>query len=159
MKRMIGMVALVGLCLSNLPAAAAETAEDKVGAQPVATISQAGSLARIHRDVKRPAVLPALYVSFGAVQAWDVYTTSAALKNGAREANPVAAPFAGSSAQMFALKAASTAGTVYFVERLWKQNKVAAVVVMAAINGATAAIAMNNARNAQQGRGRGVAGQ
>ena len=51
-----------------------------------------------------------------------------------------------------AIKAASTAGTVFFVERLWKQNKVAAVVVMAAINGGTAAVAMNNARIARRSR-------
>lgn len=153
MKRVIGLVVLVSLCLSSLPAAAADTNEANASAEPLMIAALPGSIGvALPREVKRPAILPALYVSFGAVQAWDIYTTSAALKNGAREANPVAAQFAGNSAQMIALKAGTTAGTIFFVERLWRQNRAAAVIVLAAINGATAAVAAHNARNAQQGR-------
>ena len=146
MTRGGAVMILVAFCLSSVPAAAADTSET------IRTDSTATPIVLHAPQVTRPAILPALYVSFGAVQAWDVYTTSAALKTGAHEANPVAAPFAGSSAKILALKAASTASTVFFVERLWKQNKVAAVVVMAAINGGTAAVAMNNSRIARRGR-------
>ena len=146
MTRAGAMKILVAFCLSSVPAAAADTSET------IRTDSTSAAVVLRAPQVTRPAILPALYVSFGALQAWDVYTTSGALKTGAREANPVAAPFAGSSAKIIALKAASTASTVFFVERAWKQNKVAAVVVMAAINGATAAVAMNNARIARRGR-------
>lgn len=146
MTRVSGVMILVAFCLSTVPVAAADTSEtSRTDGTAVVTIFRAP-------EVKRPAALPALYVSLAALQAWDVHTTSAALKTGAREANPVAAPFAGSSAKVIALKAASTAGTVFFAERLWKQNKVAAVVVMAAINAGTAAVAMNNARIARRGR-------
>jgi hypothetical protein len=98
---------------------------------------------------KRPAVLPALYASLGVMQAWDVYSTSAALKAGAKEANPTAAPFAGHTGSMLGLKAATTAGTIFFAERLWKRNKVGAIVMMVAMNGATAAVSMHNLRNAK----------
>jgi hypothetical protein len=137
---------LVAFCLSSVPVAAADANEtSRPDGTAVAAVLRAP-------EVTRPAALPALYVSLVALQAWDVHTTSAALKTGAREANPVASPFAGSSAQIIALKAASTASTIFFAERLWKQNKVAAVVVMAAINGGTVAVAMNNARIARRGR-------
>lgn len=97
----------------------------------------------------RPAVLPALYASLGAVQLWDVYSTRAALDAGAREANAAAAPFAQSTGSMLGLKAAATASTIFFAERLWKKHKTTAIVMMVAINGATAAVAMRNTRNAK----------
>ena len=146
MTRMGAVMILVVFCLSSVPVAAADTNET------IRTDSTAAPVALRAAQFTRPAILPALYVSFGALQAWDVYTTSGALKTEAHEANPVAAPFAGSSAKIIALKTASTASTVFFAERLWKQNKVAAVVVMAAINGGTAAVAMNNARIARRSR-------
>ena len=103
---------------------------------------------------KRPAVLPALYVSLGAMQALDIYSTRSALKAGARESNAVAAPFAGNTGSMLGLKVASTAGTILFAERMWKKNKVGAIVMLAAINGATAAVSMHNMRNARLGASR-----
>jgi len=48
---------------------------------------------------------------------------------------------------LIALKAMSTAGAIYFTERIWKTNRVAAVIVLVAINGATAAISLHNTRN------------
>jgi hypothetical protein len=98
--------------------------------------------------VQRPAILPALYASLGAMQAWDFYSTRAALQAGAREANPAAAPFAGTAGSLLGLKAASTVSTIYLAERMWKKNKVGAVVMLVAINGATAAVSLRNMRNA-----------
>jgi hypothetical protein len=99
-------------------------------------------------QVKRPVALPVLYASLGLMQAWDIYSTGAALKAGAREANPAAAPFAGNAGSLIALKATTTASTIFFAERMWKKNKVAAIVMLTAINGATAAVSMHNMRNA-----------
>jgi hypothetical protein len=154
MKRATRMLILAGLCFSSLPAAAAELTDSMfaVAPAPVAVQPRAAAVALDYGITKRPAILPALYASFGALQALDVYTTSAALRSGAREADPVMGGLTGRQAQTIALKAATTAGTIFFVERLWKQNRVAAVVVLAVINGATTAVAMNNARNARRGR-------
>jgi hypothetical protein len=99
---------------------------------------------------KRPAILPALYASLGAMQAWDVYSTRAALQAGAREANPAAAAFAGNPRSLVGVKVASTITTIFFAERMWKKNKVGAVVMLVAINGATAAVSMRNMRNASR---------
>jgi hypothetical protein len=153
MKRLIPMLMLAGLCYSSLPAVAAELSESVFAVAPaVMAVQPRPAAAALDYRVKRPAILPALYVSFGALQAWDVYATSAAMRSGAREANPMMASVAGHPARVLAVKAASTAATVFFVERLWKQNRVAAVVVLAIINGATTAVAMNNVRNARRVR-------
>jgi hypothetical protein len=145
-KRVVGMVGIIGLCFSTVTWAAekdanAPAAENSSMPAPIAGTRQP--------EMKRPALLPAMYAGFVATQAWDLYTTSAALKNGAYEANPIAASFAGNNAKMIGLKAATTASTIFFVERMWKRNRVGAVVLLAAINGATAAVAMHNAGNAR----------
>jgi hypothetical protein len=105
-------------------------------------------------QAKRPALLPALYATLGAVQGWDAYSTSAALKAGAHEANPTVAPFAKNAGALLGLKAATTASTIFLAERMWKKHRVGAVVLLAAINGATAAVAINNMRNARVAAGR-----
>jgi len=88
------------------------------------------------------------------MQAWDLASTSAAIKVGAHEANPATAAFATSQKSMMGLKAVTTASTILFAERAWKRNKTAAVVMMVAVNGAMAAVAVNNMRNAQTARAR-----
>jgi hypothetical protein len=103
----------------------------------------------VDRPETRPSVLPAMYAALGALQAFDIYSTRRALGAGATEANPLARPTVGNSGAMLAVKALSTAGTIYFTERAWKKNRKGAVVLMAAINGVTAAIAIRNVRNAR----------
>ena len=100
-------------------------------------------------DAKRPAALPAMYAGFGALQALDVYSTRRAIAGGATEMNPLLAPGVKSAAGMAAVKAASTALSIYFVERTWKRNRKGAVVLMGVLNGVTAAVV---ARNLQNGR-------
>ena len=104
----------------------------------------------VDRAERRPAALTAMYGTLVAVQALDVYTTRRALGAGAQEANPLMRRAAGSSGAMLAVKAVSTVGTVFFAERAWKKNRKGAVILMAVINGATAAIAAHNLRNAQR---------
>lgn len=99
---------------------------------------------------RRPAALPIMYATLGALQALDVYSTRRAIGAGAREANPLMRSAAGGSGTMLAVKALSTAGTIYFTERAWKKSRKGAIVLMAAINGVTAAIAARNIRNARR---------
>jgi hypothetical protein len=99
---------------------------------------------------KRGSLLPSLYVSLAAVQAADIYSTRQAIKAGASEANPMMKSFAGSSGSMLAIKAATTAGTIFFAERLAKKNKAAAIGLMIATNGTLAAVAAHNMRNARK---------
>jgi hypothetical protein len=139
-KHLVAIVTLLGLSLST----GAFAAEHEL--PPLPTMIPLSNYAPA---AKRPAALPALYVTLGVVQAMDLYSTSAALKAGAREANPVVARFAGNTGAMIGLKAATMAGTIFFAERMSKTNKVGAIVMMAAINGATAAVSMHNLQNAR----------
>lgn len=98
---------------------------------------------------RRPAALPAMYAALAGLQAVDIYSTRRAVSLGAREANPLMKKASGNSGVMLAVKAASTAGAIYFAERAWKKNKKGAVILMAVVNGATAAIVARNLRNAR----------
>ena len=149
-RAMAVMLTIASLSVANVAGAA--EAEDK---PLVYSVTRAAVSPMVQEPVlKRPAIVSTLYVSLAAMQAWDVYSTTAALKAGAREANPVAAPFTGNPASMIGLKAVSTASTIYIAERMWKKNRVKAIVVLAAINGATAAVSMHNMRNAKIAAGR-----
>jgi hypothetical protein len=94
---------------------------------------------------KRPIALSTLYGTYGVLQALDLVSTRRALASGARESNPLMND--GHLGTMIAVKAAAGASTIYFTEKLWKKNRVGAVLVMAALNGATAAIVARNHRH------------
>jgi hypothetical protein len=95
---------------------------------------------------RRPAALMPLYASFIALQGLDVHSTTRGLSRGAVEANPLMKDVAGNPGALFAVKAASTAGIVYGVEKLRKRNRAAAVGVMVALNAAMAYVVQHNYR-------------
>jgi hypothetical protein len=96
---------------------------------------------------RRPVALPALYVTFAALQIADARSTFGAVGRGAQETNPLMGR--GNQATLWAVKAATAASTIYFTERLWKKNRVAAILVMAAVNGSSAAIVAHNMKQAR----------
>ena len=101
-KRIVALAAFVGLTFSSVTVAAAGEKEqiDLSAVQLVAPLAPAASRAAVSG---RPAVLPALYVSLGALQALDSYSTRSALKAGAREANVAAATNATVATQLQAV--------------------------------------------------------
>jgi len=104
--------------------------------------------ARWMRDgASRPAALLGLYASLGVLQVLDLYSTRRAVDAGARELNPVVGNAAKNTGAMLAVKALSTAGSIYFTERAWKKNRKGAIVLMAIVNGVTAAVVANNMKN------------
>jgi len=96
---------------------------------------------------RRPAMLPTLYATLGAMQALDVYSTRRALSAGAHESNPLMRKASGNTGAMLAVKVVSTAATVFFAERAWKKNKKGAVILMLAVNGVMAAVSVRNFQN------------
>lgn len=98
--------------------------------------------------VARPAALPALYASFAALQAADVYSTRRATAAGATEANPLMKPLGTRTGAVVAVKAAGAAAAIYFAERAWKKNRKGALVLMAVINGVTAGVVAANLKHA-----------
>jgi len=118
------------------PVAAAATAGDVVAAPPVIALPER----------KRPAALVPLYVSYSALQVVDIATTRTAVNRGTgREGNPVMGPAVGNPIAFVALKAGTTAGTIWLTERLWKRHRVAAVATMIGMNAALAVVVNHNA--------------
>jgi hypothetical protein len=98
-------------------------------------------------ESSRTWLLPALYLTYGALQAADVYTTHRALEQGgAREANPMLRWAAASPSALIGVKAASTAGTIYLLEKLRRRHPRAAAITMVALNASYAAIVAHNMR-------------
>ena len=104
---------------------------------------------QVDTPAARPAAMPVMYATLGALHALDIYSTRQALGGNAREANPAMRGASSRTATMVAAKALSMTGTIYFAERAWKQNRVGAVILMAAINAVTAAVTARNLRNAR----------
>jgi hypothetical protein len=93
---------------------------------------------------QRPAALVPLYISFAVLQGLDGRLTLRAIENGAVEANPLMKGVADNAAGMAAVKAAAGAGVIFVSERMWKHNKVAAVLFMTATNSAMAWVVQHN---------------
>jgi hypothetical protein len=101
------------------------------------------------------ATLLSLYVSFATLQGLDAHSTLRAPQFGGREGNPVLGTVVGSPAAVVAAKAGATAGVVFASERLWKRHKVAAIILMVALNSTYGAIVAHNyAIEAAAGRAR-----
>jgi len=131
----VRLAVVLSILLAAVPARAAD--REAEATQPV----QFGPA----QPVRGP-LLPTLYVSLAALNAFDAYATSAGVSKGASEANPLMQHVAGSPTAMWAVKGAATATSIYFAERLWRKNqKVKAIAVMLAANGMMAAVAAHNA--------------
>ena len=97
-------------------------------------------------DGLRPKALVPLYVSFGTLQVLDAHSTLRAIGDGHAERNPFVGTFTTAPGAMVGLKLASTAGTIFLTERLWRRHRGAAIALMIAVNGAYAAVVLHNYR-------------
>jgi hypothetical protein len=148
------LISVVLVALGTVPARAAD-AKTEAGPAPLASavehaakeMTPALPAWAVDRPAdRRPAMLSVLYGSYAGLQALDVVSTKRALAASAVETNPLLK--SGGNARMLAIKAAAGAGTIFFTERAWKKNRVGAIVLMAALNGATAAIVARNMQHA-----------
>jgi uncharacterized protein DUF5658 len=150
---------IVAVMLSAVPAHSAPEQGAAPHATPATPLAAAVAAApaleptietwMLDRHASRPGTLHLLYGTLGALQALDVYSTRRAMSAGANEVNPVVNKASGNQAAMLAVKALSTVGSIYFAERAWKKNRKGAVVLMAVVNGVTAAVVARNLRNAR----------
>ena len=114
-------------------------------AAPAAAETSAVGAAILAPSRARPASLLALYGGFAALQAYDAYSTLAAVKAGGVELNPVLGGVANRPAAMIALKSAVTVASIAAADRLWKKGrKKHAVVMLAATSAAMTVVAINN---------------
>jgi len=155
-------VALLTVSLSSLPAFADDNDAD--GSIETVSVERVAAGAGVAGEVdwsmkpvsvggmKRPAALAGLYVSLAGLQVYDAMSTARGLKQGAREANPLMQGAANHSALFWSIKAATTALPMVMAEKMWKRNKVGAVVMMAVANSVAVTVAANNARVLRAGR-------
>lgn len=108
-----------------------------------------GGCSDLLKRARRPMALPAMYLGLGALQGLDLYSTSRALRHGGYEANPVMARVVGNRGASIALKAGTSAAMIFFAERLRKKSPVAAITMMAIVNGFTGLVVAHNFRNAR----------
>src|SRR5688572_6378075 len=155
MNRVVLSAVLLALMGANVPAQAAEpeaaTPETRgrfeVAALPPLAGDTDWSLTPVHLGgPRRGTLLPALYVSYAALNAFDAYSTTKGLKRGAVEGNLLMRGVAGQTATMWATKAGVTAGSIAVAERLWRADrKKAAIATMLIANGMTGFVAARNA--------------
>ena len=146
------VVVLIG-AFTVAPASAQETPSPSLRLDPTAIqLATAAPPTKLVAgpQLQRPAALVPLYISFGVLQGLDVHSTLRALETGAVEANPLMQGLADSAVGMAAVKAAAGAGVIFASERMWKHNKVAAVLFMTATNSAMAWVVQHNHRVARR---------
>ncbi len=102
---------------------------------------------RIEARLRRPSLLPSLYLGSAALQGYDAYSTLTVLKHGGVEANPLMKNITKSPIAFVALKATVAATSIMAAEKMWKSgNRIGAIGVMIASNAAMGFVAANNAR-------------
>ena len=156
MIRRATALTLTALFASTLSVAASERTAGGPSATPVsdAVASAAKDTAppvtlwTLSQRPKRPVILPVLYGTYAVLQGMDVISSKKAITAGAKEGNPWMR--GGGMGTTVAIKAASGAATVLLVEKAWRKNRVGAIVLMAAINGASYAVVAHNNRNARR---------
>ena len=153
MLRRIAMLTLTIFLTGALHASAAGQDQDTSGTAPIAGAiaraaknSEPTTLWTLSQTSRRPGLLPVLYGTYAGLQVMDIVSTQKAIAAGAREANPLMQK--GGMATTIAMKAASSVGTVYVAEKMWKKHRVGAIVLMAAMNGVSAAVVAHNNRTA-----------
>ena len=92
----------------------------------------------------RPAALIPLYISFGALQGFDIHSTMKAEAAGGREANPILGAAGSSTLSLVLTKSAATAGVVFGTERLARKHPKSAVLLMFGLNAALTAVVAHN---------------
>jgi hypothetical protein len=111
----------------------------------VAAIEAPPTVPIVRTQLRAPRALLPLYVSFGTLQALDYHSTQRALSSGAgREGNPLARGIVSSPPALIVAKAAATAGVIVAGEKMWKRNRVGAVLFVAAMDVAMCAVVAHN---------------
>jgi hypothetical protein len=87
-----------------------------------------------------------MYVSLAGLQLFDAYSTTAGLKGGASESNPIVGMI-GVGPAFWVAKGGAALGSILTADRLAKkQRRGQAIALMIVSNGVMAAVAASNAR-------------
>ena len=139
----VALIAMCGVCAA--PARAG--AQDPVDPPQLNVRMTAPPSALEVSPATRGPVLPALYTSLIGLQAYDGYSTSRGLRQGAVESNTFMGRVASHPGALWAAKGGAAFLSIYTAERLWRQHhRGEAIAVMLVSNGIMAAVAASNAR-------------
>jgi hypothetical protein len=144
--------AFIAVCLlSPLPAFAfdePQASADRVTvvADVVQPVSVNAVLPEIHGRFDQRRLLTTLSVGLAGLEAFDAYSTLAAVGHGGVESNPMMRGIVSHPAAFIGIKAGITGASFFAAERLWREHhRGAAIALMAVANGVMAAVAVNNA--------------
>ena len=147
---LIDQVALVTpLASSVLSAAAVNFAAADAESAAASSVTPRQPSPSRSRTTDAAPLRVSLYVSLAALQALDAHSTLKALSGGAHEANPLMQNVAGNPGALLAVKAGTTAATIFFAEHVAKKSPIVSLAVMFAMNSAYATIVAHNYRVAQ----------
>jgi hypothetical protein len=115
------------------------------------------TLAQSSLDTSREdkVVNTALLITFGTtclVQMYDAHTTVKAIRAGAREVNPILAPFSERPMAIVAVDLARATAINFAVRSIARRNRAAAIAIGAAINSAYLFVGIHNNSVANQMR-------
>jgi hypothetical protein len=140
------MIRMIALTLSLLLLTSSAFAADEKTDQPNDAPRIVITIPAQTPAASRPSALVPMYFGLTVLQAYDGYTTIRGVAGGAAEQNPLVGGLAKQPAAFFALKALSTATTIWAAEQLWRQHhKTQAIVTMAIANAAMGFVAARNA--------------
>ena len=148
MNRTTACILVVVLLLGYAAPVQSGELEDGGTKRPKAMDTKGTSSVQWPEDrAERSGALKGLFGAYSALSALDMYSTIQARNNGARELNPLLNT---DYAQATLTKALFTATTVMGVRAMAKKNKKAATVTMIVINIVSAAVVVNNFKNARR---------
>ncbi len=137
------------LDLGSIPKDSAQSVDTDAGTANAVTPPETAEPFRpfeLSVSPKRPAALLPLYAGFVALQGYDTYSTLSAIRKGAVEVNPLMTGVTKQPALFVAVKGATTFGSIYAAERLWRKNrKAAAITTIVVANAMVAVVAARNA--------------
>ena len=114
------------------------------GEQSSAAIVRPSLDARSPGTTTRGPLFAALEASYIGLQALDVASTLSALDKGYVEGNPLMRGLTAHPAALIAVKAAATGGTVLLARRIAGRNRMAGILLTAALDGAYSYIVARN---------------
>lgn len=149
----VGLTCLICVMTTAVPAVAQSassvpTSDARVAGSLLASTSSVAMSSAPATPVsvapRRSLTLPALQVSFGALQVMDVVSTVRGLNAGLTEANVVMRGIAGRPMALAAVKAGAATASVLLVNRMARRNRAAAIATMAALNTAYLLVVVRN---------------
>ena len=131
---------------SEVPAVVSVTvgADTQIVPVPLGLVSTPNQMTLPVPSRPNPGLMLGLYATTVVMQGLDAQSTFAGLKSGGVEANGTMGGITKSRVGFYAVKAAVATGTILAARHIAKRNKVAAIVMLVAVNSAYALVAVHN---------------